>query len=52
MSDSDVEHRNPITEIHGRLRKASNTTMPRHRYRQVGRKRGKNNKNSEGIASS
>lgn len=28
MSESDVEDKSPITEVHVRLRRASNITMP------------------------
>lgn len=49
MSESDIKHGSPITEIHGRLR-ASNITMSRHRHRQVGHR--EKIKNSQGTASS
>lgn len=29
----------PVTEVHVRLRRTSNTTMPRHRHRQVGHRK-------------
>lgn len=36
MSESNVEDRSPILEVQWRLRRASTTTMPRHRHAQVG----------------
>lgn len=49
MSESDVEDRSPITEVHVRLRRAGNITMPsidKGRLDKAGQGRGRS-KNSK-----
>lgn len=45
MSESDVEDKSPITEVHVRLRKASNTQRPGIDIGRLGM--GKKNKNKK-----
>lgn len=47
MSEPDVGDRSPITEVHVRLRRTSNITMPRHRHKQAGHREKTKHKNSE-----